>query len=620
MSAILQEARTLRRRGEPQAAADLLVETLRRGDADGGPPTEGGSTWSLFVHEAGRFLSGLVEKDLLPAPATRVRLLGQCTTAWLQHTLTAVTWGRRQPVAVSEGNYDQVYQDLLAQRPGEADVVILLPWTQRLLGGDAAGVAAAEERVQDELAFWKACWERARALGCKILQVGYDATHAGPAGVALAGQPGGDVDRVRQVNRALREALPVGAAFLDLEQVAGDHGRRRFYDARRWYWTRQPFSEAGTLELARAIQASLRALLTGPKKVLVLDLDNTLWGGVVGETGPLGVQLGESADGEAFRAFQGWCKALSQRGVVLAVASKNEVEDARGPFETNPAMALTLADLAAFEANWGPKSESIRRIAEQLNLGLDSFVFVDDNPAEREQVRQALPDVEVVDLPLDPAGYIAAVEAGGWFEAVSLTSEDALRTRQYVEERQRRELQSSSANLDDYLDSLEMRGDVREVDEADLPRVVQLLGKTNQWNLTTRRHSHAAVEAMVRDPRSLCLTLRMTDRFGDHGLVAVALAVPEDDVTLRLDTWLMSCRVIARTAEQFFFRQIVERARALGYARLIGEYLPTKKNRQVEPIFRDLGLLYDGALEGDGARYIADLATLPLPDTFVRVP
>jgi FkbH-like protein len=619
MSAILQEARTLRRQGNPQAAADLLIDTLRRGEAElgrGEAPPEGGTPWPMFVHEAGRFLSGLVDKELVAEPATRVRLLGQCTTAWLMHTLTAVTWGRRQPVQVSEGNYDQVYQDLLTLQPGEADVVVLIPWTQRLLGGDTRSAA---DRISDDVAFWRTCWERARALGCKIVQVGYDATSPGPDGVALAGQPGGVVDRVREVNRALREALPTGASFLDLEQVAGDLGRRRFYDARRWFWTRQPFSEAGTLALAHALQASLRALLTGPKKVLVLDLDNTLWGGVVGETGPLGVQLGESPDGEAFRAFQSWCKALSQRGVVLAVASKNEVEDARGPFESNPAMALTLGDLAAFEANWGPKSESIRRIAEQLNLGLDSFVFVDDNPAEREQVRQALPEVEVVDLPADPAGYVAAVEAGGWFEAVALTSEDAARTRQYVEERQRRELQTSAANLNDYLDSLEMRGDVREVDEADLPRVVQLLGKTNQWNLTTRRHSHDVVHAMVNDPHALCLTLRMTDRFGDHGLVAVALAVPEDEGTLRLDTWLMSCRVIARTAEQFFFRQIVERARSKGYARLVGEYLPTKKNRQVEPLFRDLGLTHDGALEGDGARYVADLTTLPLPDTFVRV-
>ena len=202
-----------------------------------------------------------------------------------------------------------------------------------------------------------------------------------------------------RVNEALRANLPAGSFFVDLEQVAGMIGRERFYDPRRYFWTKQPFSEAGTVRLAEHIWAGIRAVTTGPKKVLVVDLDNTLWGGVVGEKGPLGIEFGDSPEGEAYRALQKYLKGLAARGIVLAVASKNNAEDAREPFEKNPDMILGLDDFAAFEAGWGPKGQALERIAQTLNLGLDSLVFLDDNPAEGEQVRQAVPEVSVVEPP-----------------------------------------------------------------------------------------------------------------------------------------------------------------------------------------------------------------------------
>jgi FkbH-like protein len=590
----LSEARALRKQGRPADAAALVADAVRRGALS---PFE--------LEEAGRLLTGLVDKGLVPAPSVHVRLLGQCTTSWLVPALTALSWGHRQPVQVSEGGYDQVFQDLLAMQPGDAQVIVLLPWTQRLLG---------DGTVDDELAFWQQCWDRVAALGAKLVQVGWDAPGDGPLGAHLGGGPTGPRGKLRAANAAVRAALPPGASFVDLEGVTARLGRQT-WDPRNWFWTRQPFSEAGLVELARAMQAALRAVLTGPKKVLVLDLDNTLWGGVVGEAGPLGVQLGESPDGEAFRAFQAWCKQLTHRGVLLAVASKNEPEDARAPFEQNPGMVLRLDDFAAFEANWGPKSESMRRIAEALNLGLDSLVFFDDNPAEREQVRQAVPEVEVVEVPADPFGYIAAIEDGRWFEAVGLTAEDTQRASQYAVERQRRELAERFDSLDGYLASLEMVGRVAPVDEASLPRVVQLLGKTNQWNLTTRRHSQAVVAGMIETERAVTLTFHLADRFGDHGLVAVLLAVPDDPHTLRVDTWLMSCRVIARTAEEFLFGELVRRARALGFRRLVGEYLPTPKNKQVADVWSRMGL---AAVDESGGRFEADLDALAPPATFVR--
>lgn len=600
----IAQARALRG-SQPAAAVATLTEAARRHQLD-----------ALELEAAGRMLQGLYDKHDSLRPKLRVHLVGQCTTAWLMNVLAAVTAGRGQPAVITEGGFDQVVQDLLALPEGSADVVVLLPWSARVLADERSPA----DRIADELGTWQQAWAIAKARGLKIVQVGYDVAGTGALGLAL-GASQGPRRLVRALNDALRDALPAGALFLDLDEVAALHGRAAFYDARRWAWTRQPFSEAGVAALAQATQAAVRALTTGPKKVLVLDCDNTLWGGVVGETGPLGVELGENADGMAFRTFQAWCKAASQRGVVLAVATKNEVDDARGPFVSNTNMILRYEDLAAFEANWGPKPESLKRIAAQLSLGLDSFVFVDDNPAERELMRQALPEVEVPELPADPAGYVAALEAGLYFEAVALTAEDAARSQQYQAERGRREAEASFTNLDDYLTSLRMTGELRTVDEADLPRVVQLLAKTNQFNLTTRRHGSSYVEGLIARPEATAITLRMADRFGDHGLVALALAEPDGDA-LRIDTLLMSCRVIARTAEEYLFNAVLAHAQKHGFKRLIGDYLPTKKNAQVADLYPRFGFAAAGDVPGEaeGRRFVLDLEGAHPVRTFVQPP
>ena len=547
----------------------------------------------------------LLQRKAAPGPS--VRVLGVCTTAWIPPVLTAVAWGRGMSLQITDGDYDSVLQDLAS---GEAtDVVVLIPWTQRLLSGDDAASAVA-----GELAFWEAAW--ARLQGAKLVMVGYDLPAAGPAGLAQSGIGGGRLDRVRAVNAALRARLPPGAAWVDLERLAGDMGRRHFYDPRRYFWTKQPFSDAGNVELCRHLHAAIRSLTTGPKKVLICDLDNTLWGGVVGEVGPHGIAIRESPDGEAYRALQAHILGLSKRGVVLAVCSKNNPADAEEPFAQNRDMLLSRADFAAFEASWDPKPVAIKRIASTLRLGLDSFVFLDDNPAEREAVRQVLPEVEVVELPEDPAGYLAALEEGLWFEAAALTAEDGARVAQYRAEAARREAAGGFDDLEGYLRSLEMKAETRRVDATDLERVVQLLGKTNQFNLTTRRHGIDKVRGWMGDPRAVPLTIRLADRFGDHGLVAVVLGVPDEE-GLRIDTWLMSCRVIGRSLEQYTLARVAEAARAAGYARLLGEYLPTPKNPQVADLYDRLGfsLVEEGP---DGSRrYVAELDALAEPVSFV---
>jgi len=574
------------------------LDTLERGLRSGAEGADFGA--------AGRFLEKRWDEIGLKAPT--VRLVGQCTTSWLKSCLVGTAFAERMPLSVSESEYDSVIQSIAEQ--GHADgpnVVVFIPWHQRVFS--ATPERSPEVRVADELAFWKNAWALAQGQGMKIVQVGYDCELPGALGYHLSGAAAGRRRLIRELNDRLRAELPSSAFFLDLEHVAGDFGRERFYNSRRYFWTKQPFSEAGCALLARHVFAAVRATLTGPKKVLVVDLDNTIWGGVVGEAGPLGIELGESPEGEAFRAFQRHVKQLAARGIVLGVCSKNNPADAREPFEKNPDMVLGLSDFAAFEASWDRKSLALQRIADQLRLGLDSFVFFDDNPAEREEVRGSLPEVSVVDVPPDPADYVRALETGLYFESLRLTGADQERAQQYAAEAERREAEKSFASVDDYLRSLEMIGDLRAIDEPDLPRVVQLLGKTNQFNLTTRRHSAEFVKKVISHERSVAFTLRLRDRFGDHGLVSVVLAVEdaENRETLVVDTWLMSCRVIGRTLEEHTANMLAERARALGYRAIRGEYAPTPKNALVADLFPRLGY---GASEtiGDSQWFVLDLA------------
>ncbi len=573
---VLKECKALRGAGKFREAFALLRDALRRRQLDA-PATDA----------AGRFLRKALAGPDAPAPDLRVLVLGQCTTSWLATALTAEACAGGKTALVEDGGYDNVIQDLAALSH-DVDVVVLVPWHQRLL---APGDRPAADRIQDELAWLQQAWTMIPA-GARLVQVGYDWVRPGAMGCQVGGRFSGNVRLVREVNAALREHLPESAFLVDLEQISADVGRRAFYDARNYYWTRQPFSAIGVCHLSRHVWSGVRALTTGPKKVLVLDLDNTLWGGVVGEVGPLGVQLGQSPDGEAFRAFQQHVRELGARGIVLAACSKNNPADAREPFVTNRDMVLSLEDFAIFEAGWDPKPVAIERIARTLSLGLDSFVFFDDNPAEREIVRQQLPEVEVVDVPADPAEYAAELQAGLWFESVGITDADRQRGGQYRSEEQRRQTRETAASLEDYLRSLEMSADIQPIGDENMQRVVQLLAKTNQFNLTTRRHTEETVRQMLAQRGVLGLALRLSDRFGDYGLVSVVLGVPESSTgapTLRLDTWLMSCRAIGRTVEHGLMNEVVRRARELGYQALVGEYIPAARNELVAGFYPGVG-------------------------------
>jgi FkbH-like protein len=320
-----------------------------------------------------------------------------------------------------------------------------------------------------------------------------------------------------------------------------------------------------------------------------MDLDNTLWGGVVAEEGLDGIELGDTSPrGEAFKAFQKYALSLQQRGVLLAVCSKNDHARAMEPFEQHPEMVLRPQHLVAFKANWEPKSENLRRIAAELNLGLDSFVFVDDNPAEIEIVRQFVPEVTTLLLGPDPAAYVGQLKDGRFFEPKRLTAEDARRTEQYQSEARRQNLLASVTDMAAYLESLEMEARLSSFSALDAPRIAQLIAKSNQFNLTTRRRTEAEVAGLIDMSDHACFSVRLQDRFGDHGLVAVIIGRVEKD-TMEIDTWLMSCRVLKRQVEEATLNELAGLARNRGCARLEGLYLPTARNEMVRDFYARLG-------------------------------
>jgi FkbH-like protein len=405
--------------------------------------------------------------------------------------------------------------------------------------------------------------------------------------------PGSPSQLVSRLNDKLAESAASEAVLLlDIARAAQRDGRDSWFDNGRWLQAKQEISpQAAPLygELLARIVAAGRG---HSKKCLVLDLDNTLWHGVIGEDGLQGIVLGEgSAVGEAHLSLQRYAKQLMDRGIILAVCSKNDIATAEEAFKSHPEMILKRTDFAAFMANWIDKAENLKAIARQLNLGLDSLVFVDDNPAERSRIRRALPMVAVPELPSDAAGYVRCIADAGYFESVSFTSDDQQRSAQYAANAARETLRGSAENIDDFLHSLEMTMESRSFAPVDLTRITQLINKTNQFNPTTRRYTINDIARLVAGTENLTLQFRLADRFGDNGLVSamILLRHPKEQDVLVIDTWVMSCRVFGRQVEFEAMNIAVEAARRLGVRGFRAEYVPTAKNGVVRELFPNLG-------------------------------
>jgi FkbH-like protein len=415
---------------------------------------------------------------------------------------------------------------------------------------------------------------------------------------------------LRLYNLELASAAPTGVLLYDLEHSSALHGKERWADTRYWYHSKHAFPLDAYGKLAFHSARLLSALKGRARKCLVLDLDNTLWGGVIGDDGLAGIRLGNGADGEAFVHFQRWLCAMKDRGIILAVCSKNERDTAMEPFRSHPDCVLKLEDIAVFAANWTNKADNIREIAGTLNIGLDSLVFVDDNAVERDFVRTQLPDVAVPDLPQDPAGYIEAIERHHYFETTSLSAEDRNRGQLYSDNAKRAELRDSAGNITTYLRSLDMVCESGHADAFHLPRMAQLINKSNQFHLTGNRYSEAELKRLAGLPDHIVRYFKLRDRIGDNGLISV-IALLVCGCELQIDTWVMSCRVLGRTMEEFICNNIVDAARRANCSAVIGRYLPSGKNKLVAALYQCLGFQKIADREGETTWRLAIGADTP---------
>lgn len=425
-----------------------------------------------------------------------------------------------------------------------------------------------------------------------------------------ARQPGSVRWMVARFNQRLaQDVVGQGDMLLDLAALAETVGLARWHDPLRWHDAKVPFALDAIPLFADHLCRLLAAARGLSRKCLVLDLDNTVWGGVIGDDGVEGIKLGQgSARGEAHLAVQNMALDLRQRGIVLAVCSKNEEAAALLPFRDHPEMVLKEDHISVFVANWTDKATNLKAIAQTLNIGTDALVFLDDNPAERERVRQELPEVAVPEVGDEPSDYVRLLAMGGYFEAIAFADEDRQRAEMYQANAQRVSAMQKVGNLDDYLRSLDMVCTIQPFDEVGRARIAQLANKSNQFNLTTRRYTEADVAAFQADPRKFTMQVRLVDRFGDNGMISVVMFDRGVDEWL-CESWLMSCRVLGRRVEEAVLAHVAQAAKAAGAARLIGEYLPTAKNVIVERHFEKLGFAPAGDLPGGGTRWMLDLAT-----------
>lgn len=545
-------------------------------------------------------------------PQYRLALLGDCATQHLATALRGAAMDRGVNLNLWEADYDQLQAQILDNESElytfEPAAVLLYLCSEKLY--DKFAKCPVEQRSQFAQQTYQgiaAYWDRIIATKpMQILQYNFVEIDDRVFGDYAAKNEGAFITQLRQLNELLRKGALERSevTILDLQRVQNELGRRTFHDEKLYYIAKMPISLQALPSAADIAIDRICITMGRVHKCVVLDLDNTLWGGVIGDDGINGIQIGELGLGRAFADLQRWLQELRKRGILLAVCSKNEKEAAMEPFLHHPEMVLRMEDIALFVANWEDKASNIRYIQQTLNIGMDSMVFLDDNPFERQAVRALIPEICVPELPQDPAQYLRYLRSLDLFSTVSYSETDQIRTRQYQEESSRTQAQQQFASYEDYLESLGMLACAAPLDAFRIPRAAQLTQRSNQFNLRTVRYTEAEMEAVASNPEYLTLYFTLEDNFGDYGLIGVVILHKQDSETAFVDTWLMSCRVLRRGMEEFIADKIVETAKNNGLKRVIGEYLPTAKNKMVKDLYSQMGF----ADLGEG-RYQADVDT-----------
>jgi FkbH-like protein len=528
---------------------------------------------------------------------TRVAILGGSTTTEVKSMLELFLLAHGIQPSFYESGYNRYYEDILSGNPElwnfKPDIVFIHTNWRNVSEFPALmeTEAEVEQRVRREMDRFESLWSKIHAeLGAVIIQNNFDLPSLRPLGNLEASERFGRVNFLMRLNSEFASYARNHSRFLinDIHYLSAQVGLTPWLGPSYWYNFHMALSPAATVSLARNVAGIVKSVYGKSKKCLVLDLDNTLWGGIIGDDGVQNLILGRDHPvGEAFLDFQRYVKDLQRRGVILAVCSKNDIQNAKEGF-SHPDSILKVTDFSVFKANWDPKPGNIREIASELNLGLDSFVFVDDNPVERALVADQLPEVAVPDLGSDVSRFAEILERERYFDVDRVVQDDLKRAAYYTSNTQRDSFQAGFQDYGEFLASLEMTAEIAAFSAVYLERITQLINKTNQFNLTTRRYTIAEVEAMAKDPAYIPLYGRLSDRFGDNGLVTVLIGHTINS-TVEVDVWLMSCRVLSREMELAMFDALIEQCQARGIRKIIGIYIPTKKNGMVVELYAKLG-------------------------------
>ncbi len=557
-------------------------------------------------------------------PVMKVALTGDTATQFLATAIRGVGAERGYQIDLFEAEYNQVERQFLDPSSElyqtDADYIVLFQSTHKLGEKHSLLPPSQQESLAEErLAFIASVCENPMLASKKIICLNYPEIEDTVFGSYATKVTSSFTYQVRKLNMGLMD-LSQRYANLFICDIAGLQnklGRDMMFAPNVYVSTEMVLSIDALPYVASRVMDIICAIKGQFKKCLILDLDNTVWGGVIGDDGLEGIQLGHGLGiGKAFTEFQMWVKKLKQRGIIICVASKNNEETAKEPFEKHPDMVLKLEDIAVFQANWETKVDNIRTIQRILNIGFDSMVFLDDNPFERNMVRENIPGITVPELPQDPGEYLEYLYSLNLFETASYSQADKDRTKQYQVEAKRVSLQKTFSNEADFLKSLDMTSVVSGFNKFNTPRVAQLSQRSNQFNLRTVRYTEADIEALGQNPDVIDLSFTLEDKFGDNGLIAVVIMKKQDEETLFIDTWFMSCRVLKRGMENFTLNTMVEAAREKGFKRIIGEYLPTPKNKMVENHYPNLG--FQTVENSPTAQYVLDVDQYQPRENYIK--
>lgn len=534
----------------------------------------------------------------------KIAVVGSFSTQHFVMALKAFLWKNHIFCDIYEGEFNGINSELLNLESGlfkfQPEYVIILTHYTDIIGypNILSDAKAVEEWINERMAYFNKIWGNLKQMtNCTVLQTNFVIPMERELGNLEANCHASKTNCLKLLNIALTERHPDFIFIVDLDYIASTVGKLNWFDYSGYFLNKEGFQIRYLGQVATEFGKLILIKNGGLKKCLILDLDNTLWGGEVGDAGCDGIILDpNTAEGEAYRYFQQYIKNLKERGVILAVCSKNDLDHAKAPFLKNEFMILKLEDISCFIANWRDKASNIKQISLDLNIGLESMVFFDDSKVERELVKNYLPEVEVIDVPDSVEDYVKTLDGENVFTWFQVSEEDLERSKSYIDNIKREELKTQFDDYDEFLRSLDMKVNIELTNPKQLKRFIQLVNKTNQFNLRTIRYTEAEVNALMEDKNCCLLSISLKDRFTNYGIISCIILKIENKSCF-IDTWVMSCRVLKRNIEHAAMNRIEDIAKQKGCKTITAEYIPTEKNKMVRSLYSDFGFQ---EMEGTG--------------------